>query len=100
VSDPQPDTVLPAHARVLALAAAAVGALLVVLFESGDLPRRSAAVFGALFAALGLGGLVDPRLLWSIGPRRRELPTWIRIAGALLAVAGLGVGVLLVLRAE
>jgi hypothetical protein len=42
-----------------------------------------------MFLLLGVGGLVDPRLLWSIGPAGRELPLGIKLIGVGIAVAGL-----------
>ena len=48
-------------------------------------------------AVLALGGLVDPRILWSVGPRRRELPTVIRVVGAIVFGIGLATTALLLL---
>jgi hypothetical protein len=45
---------------------------------------------------LGIGGLIDPRVLWSIGPRGKLLPRAIRIAGGCLALAGIVVSAVLV----
>jgi len=42
-----------------------------------------------MFLFLGVGGLVDPRLVWSIGPAGRELPLGIKLIGVALAVVGL-----------
>ena len=39
--------------------------------------------------ALSVGGLVDPRILWSVGPRRHELPTGVRVFGAIVFALGL-----------
>jgi hypothetical protein len=91
---------LPPHPRWIALVSALAGLLLVVSFESEALRYRSAAVFGSLLLILGVGGLVDPRLLWAIGPRRAEFPGWVRLVGALLAAIGIGLGIALVLRAD
>jgi hypothetical protein len=44
-----------------------------------------------MFTLLGLGGLVDPRIVWSIGPRGKSLPTGIKVVGACLAMAGIAV---------
>ena len=47
--------------------------------------------------ALALGGLVDPRILWAVGPRRRAFPVRVRVAGAIVFALGLvGSAVLLV----
>jgi len=43
--------------------------------------------------SLSLGGLVDPRVLWSLGPLRREHPAGVRIAGIVLLVLGLACSV-------
>lgn len=45
--------------------------------------------------ALALGGLVDPRILWSVGPRRKSLPRSIRIIGAALFGGGFLLSLLL-----
>jgi len=50
-----------------------------------------------MFTLLGLGGLVDPRILWSIGPRGKLLPKGVRLLGAGLAVAGIAVSAALIL---
>lgn len=42
-----------------------------------------------MFLLLGVSGLVDPRVVWSIGPAGRELPLGIKLIGVALAVAGL-----------
>jgi hypothetical protein len=44
---------------------------------------------------LGLGGLVDPRVLWSLGPQRRGFPVGVRVAGSALLVLGLACSVYL-----
>ena len=46
-------------------------------------------VLGPFMAAIGVGGLVDPRLLAAIGRHGKDLPLRFRIAGHLLALAGL-----------
>ncbi len=38
---------------------------------------------------LSLGAMVDPRVLWSLGPQRREFPLGVRVAGIALLMAGL-----------
>lgn len=79
---------------------AAIGAgLLAVNHFSAT--RSGAIWLGILFLApmftfLGLGGLIDPRIFWSIGPRGKHLPSGIKVIGACLAMAGVGVSVVLV----
>ena len=58
--------------------------------------RNGALWLGILFLApmftfLGLGGLVYPRILWSIGPRGKRLPSDVKVVGACLAMAGVAV---------
>ena len=48
-------------------------------------------LFAPLFLLLGIGGLVDPRLAWAIGPRAQHFPMRIKVIGGFLAVAGLAV---------
>ena len=50
-----------------------------------------------LFLFLGIGGLIDPRILWSIGPKGQHFPMRIKVIGGLLAVAGLLVSAYLAL---
>ncbi|MCW3051713.1 MAG: hypothetical protein JWN14_883 [Chthonomonadales bacterium] len=46
---------------------------------------------------LGVGGLIDPRILWSIGQHGRHFPTRIKLVGGMLAIAGLIVSAYLAL---
>ena len=48
-----------------------------------------------LVLMLGLGGLVDPRVLWAIGKYRHLVPPWPRRAGAVLVAAGLAMSAFL-----
>lgn len=48
-----------------------------------------------MFWALALGGLVYPPILWSIGPKGKDLPAGIKAIGGVLALGGLGVGFVL-----
>jgi hypothetical protein len=38
---------------------------------------------------MALAGLVDPRLLWSVGPNRHSMPKYVRVTGAVLFAIGL-----------
>jgi hypothetical protein len=40
---------------------------------------------------LGLAGLIDPRVAWSIGPRGQHLPAGVKAVGIGLLVAGLAI---------
>jgi hypothetical protein len=79
---------------------AAIGAGLLAVNHL-SIERDGAFRFGILFLApmftlLGLGGLVDPRIFWSIGPRGQVLPTAVKVVGACLAMAGIAVSVALI----
>jgi hypothetical protein len=49
------------------------------------------------FGALALGGVIYPPVFWSIGVYGKHLPVPVKIAGALLAIAGVAAGFLLVM---
>jgi hypothetical protein len=51
---------------------------------------------GPLTAMIGLGGLVEPRLIMAIGVHGKALPFRLRLAGHLLVFAGLATSVALV----
>jgi hypothetical protein len=90
--DEQPDPAATPRARWMAGGAALIGVVMIAVFHELDHRRGCLAVFGGLFAALGAGGVVDPRVLWAIGPHRRRYPRGVQIAGAVLAVLGLTLG--------
>ena len=50
-----------------------------------------------LFFLLGIGGLIDPRIIWSIGPKGQHFPMRIKVIGGLLAIAGMLVSAYLAL---
>jgi hypothetical protein len=49
-----------------------------------------------LLLTMGLGTLLDPRILWSLRAEGRIYPWSVRALGGLLALAGLAIGVLLI----
>lgn len=44
---------------------------------------------------LGMGAMFDPRVLWSLGPRRRDFPVGVRAGGVALLALGLACSVYL-----
>ncbi len=46
-------------------------------------------LLGPFMMVIGLGGLIDPRVLAAIGVKGRALPLRFRVAGHLLALGGL-----------
>ena len=66
------------------------------VFESGGTTVHAGLVgFGPLCVLLGIAGLVDPRIVYSIGPRRKSFPVGIRIVGACCLVLSLTISGLL-----
>jgi hypothetical protein len=100
VPAPQNGTELPPYGRLIAAGLVAAGVLGLVLnhFVSD---RQSVAsllmlCFAPLGLFLGLGGLVEPRIMWSVGKYGKHLPVKFKIVGCVLAAAGVAVTLLLV----
>lgn len=91
---------VPPYARFVALgmaAAAAIG-LLVNHFmgESLGVARMMLLCLGPLALLLGVGGAIEPKILWALGKYGQHLPTKYKIIGGILAGAGVLVTLLLV----
>jgi hypothetical protein len=88
--------------RFAPIVVAILGGLLLLLrgavFEGGggSVPVACVAL-GPLFVLLGLAGLVDPRVIDSLGPRRRAQPLAVRVASVACVVVSLGLSAALVL---
>ena len=54
-------------------------------------------VLAPLFFSLGIGGLIDPRIAWAIGPRAGQFPLRIKVIGGFLALMGLALSAYLAL---
>jgi hypothetical protein len=76
--------------------AAAIGMLLNhFLIESQGMARLLLLCLGPLAFFLGLGGMVEPKILWAVGKYGKHLPTTYKAIGG--ALGGLGVAVTLLL---
>ena len=71
------------------LAVCVVGFAWVYTGYLGGERTPNAAFILPVVAPLALGGLLDPRLLWSVGPRRHAMPDHIRRTGAVLFGIGI-----------
>ena len=83
----------PLPPRVLALAVFTLGVVGLGINEWMSEARNEVYLIAVLacptMALLGAAGLVDPRMLWSLGPRRKEYPLGVRVAGVLVLIVGL-----------
>lgn len=83
----------PDDARLLAGGMVVAGLIGLTLYATMERPFLSMALLGGPCAGLGLGGLLDPRVLWGLGPHRHQVPPRLRWLGAALAALGLVAGV-------
>jgi hypothetical protein len=77
--------------------AALVG--LAVNHVAGPMPtigRLLILCFGPLGLMLGIGGLIEPKIMWAVGKYGKTLPGIYKISGALLVAAGVIITILLV----
>lgn len=83
----------PVPPRVVALLVLTLGVVGLSINEGMSWARGEVyliAIVGCpAMVLLAIGGLVEPRVLWSLGPHRKDFPTRIRVAGAVLLVLGL-----------
>ena len=91
---------VPPYARPVAIgmgAAAAIG-LLVNHFAGESLGggRLLLLCMGPMALLLGIGGAVEPKIVWSLGNYGQHLPLMYKVIGGCLAVAGLLVTLLLI----
>ncbi len=90
---PSPAPSPPLAPRVIALGVLTLGVVGMGINEWMSAARGEVYLIAILacpaMALLGLAGLVDPRLLWSIGEHRKTYPRWVRATGIALVVLGL-----------
>ncbi len=78
---------IPEHGRLLAAVLCGGGVIyLVPVF------------FGPMFCFLGAAGMVEPKIVWSVGKYGKHLPVHFKVIGVALAVLGLAVSAFLALR--
>lgn len=95
----KPSQEMPPNGRLIAagMAGAAAFGLLVnhVLIDSQHVARLMILCLGPIAFFLGLGGMIDPRILWSVGKYGKGLPASCKITGGVLGTAGVVVTILL-----
>jgi hypothetical protein len=78
--------------------AAAVGLLLNhFLIESHGVARLMLLCLGPIALFLGIGGMVEPKILWAVGKHGHQLPLIYKVIGGALGVVGLAGTLLLLL---
>lgn len=96
----QPTDSIPPYVRLAAVGlvvASAVGMLL--NHFAGEIQSTARLMLLAISPIgffLGLGGVVEPRILWALGKHGQHLPVIYKIIGGILGVVGLVVTLLLV----
>jgi hypothetical protein len=95
------DREFPPHGRLVAAGMAAAGAFGLVLNHflpaSQTVGRLLLLCLGPIAVLLGIGGVVEPRIVWAVGKYGRDLPVVYKIIGGALGIAGLAVTILLFL---
>jgi hypothetical protein len=91
---------LPPYGRLIA-AGLSVASAMGLLLNHFAVERNSVASLLILCLAplglfVGLGGIVEPRVVWSIGKYGKHLPAKYKVIGVALAAAGVVVTLLLV----
>jgi hypothetical protein len=89
----------PLHPRLVALLVFALGVVGMAINEWMSAARSEVYLIAILacptMVLLSAGGLVDPRVLWSLGPHRKNHPMAVRVVGIALLVLGLACSVCL-----
>ncbi len=97
----EPSEPVPANGRLICAGmagAAAIGLLLNhFLIESQGMARLMLLCLGPLALFLGIGGMVEPKIFWSVGKYGKHLPVRYKVIGGVLG--GLGVAVTFLLLA-
>lgn len=91
---------VPPYGRLIAagLALASLVGLILNhwLAESQLVARLMILCFGPLGLFVGLGGIVEPKIVWSVGKYGAHLPLKYKLIGGTLAAAGVAVTLVLV----
>lgn len=89
---------IPPYARLVSAAVAIVSALGLLLnhFMSQTSVSLGILCIGPLALFLGIGGAIEPKVLWSLGKYGEHLPIKYKIIGGILGGAGVLVTLLLV----
>ena len=94
-----PEQQFPPHGRLVAAGVAAAGALAMLVnhFLPGTqtVGRLLLLCLGPIALFVGVGGLVEPRIMWAVGKHGRDLPVVYKVIGGALGACGLLVTVLL-----
>ena len=91
---------VPPHGRLIAVGLAAAGAIGLLLnhwlAESQNTVRLLLLLLCPLALFLGLGGIIEPKILWSMGKYGKLLPIKYKLLGGVLGAAGVVVTLILV----
>jgi hypothetical protein len=91
----------PPYGRLVAAGMAVAGAFGLLLNHFLPNPptvgRLLLLLFGPLALFLGLGGIVEPKIVWAVGKYGKDLPAVYKVIGAALAAIGVAVTIVLVL---
>jgi len=94
-----PTQSLPPNGRLISAGmagAAAVGLLLNhFMIESQGIAKLMILCLGPIAFFIGIGGMVEPKIVWSVGKYGKHLPVIYKVIGA--ALGGLGVAATLLL---
>ena len=94
---------LPPNGRLISagMAVAAAIGLLVNHFAVGsqNVVYLMILCLGPIALFLGIGGVVEPKILWSVGKYGKDIPVVYKIIGAALGALGVAVTILLLLFA-
>jgi hypothetical protein len=96
-----PTQSLPPNGRLISAGmagAAAVGLLLNhFMIESQGIAKLMILCLGPIAFFLGVGGMVDPKIVWSVGKYGKHLPVVYKVIGGVLGALGVAVTLLLLL---
>ncbi len=96
-SDPSDD--LPPHGRLVAAGMAVASAVGLAVNHFAVQAQGIGGLFilclGPLAFFLGIGGVVEPKVVWAVGKYGKDLPAVYKIVGGTLAAVGVAVTILL-----
>ena len=97
--NPKSDRELPAYGRLISLATFAVGLVCIilnhVLWQMQDSTYLALLILGPFVMMLGLGGIVDPRIAFSLGKYGTHLPWYFKLIAVVLGIVGAGLSIML-----